>query len=114
MTTFAKIKTALAPFGIPFSTDFNGGGESEYLTINEAGDIGENFGDDSPNANVLSVQVHWVLPSRVDYLAKKQQIRDAIHNAGCTYPRVIAMNDEDLGVRHVIYEFDAEENCDEE
>ena len=110
MTVFAKLKQALLPFGIPFSTDFSGGGEEEYFTINEAGDVGEDFGDDDPGVNVLSTQVHWILPSSRDYLTKKKQIRKAIYAAGCTYPTVTVINDDDLGVRHIIFESDSEED----
>ena len=111
MTSFAKIKQALSPFGIPFTTDFSGGGEDEYFTINEAGDTGGDFGDDDPARNVVSLQVHWFLPSSEDYLHKKKQIRNAIYGAGCTYPQVAVITDDELSVRHVIFECDAEEDC---
>ena len=111
MTTFARIKQALAPFGIPFSVDFNGSGKSEYFTVNEAGDAGGDFGDDDPTNSVVSVQVHWMLPSSVDYIAKKKSIRRAIFDAGCSWPFITMVNDSDRGVRHIIFECDSEEDC---
>lgn len=48
MTINQKIIKALKPLGIPVTSDFFGGGNSEYITFNYVKDGAELFADDQP------------------------------------------------------------------
>lgn len=111
MTVNEKIVMALSQFKIPIETDFSGGSEEEYFTFNYASDRAENFGDDKPLNAVASMQIHYFLPVKKDYLSVKKQIRNALFAAGFTYPVVTHLT-EDKKIRHLIFECEIE-NDDE-
>lgn len=111
MTVNEKIVQALSPFGLPITADFFGGGENEYFTFNYASDRPEDFGDGKPLCVVTSVQIHYFLPIKKDYLSIKKQIRNAIFAAGFTYPEVTHLT-EGKTTRHLIFECEIE-NDDE-
>lgn len=102
-SVFQKLIAALKPLNIPYSVDFQSDDYSEYFTIAEADDRGDNYGDDKPGTAVVSVDVHWFLPLQENYISKKTEIRKAIFGAGFSFPEVTVIPDADLQVRHVVF-----------
>ena len=82
MTINQKIIKALKPLGIPVTSDFFGGGNSEYITFNYVKDGAELFADDQPIEDISSMQIHYFLPSTKDYLEAKRKF------AGRSWTRV--------------------------
>jgi len=112
MSYFSEIKNALSSLNIPITTDFQGGGYDTYITMVEAADYGRDHGDDIPGFNVTSIQVHFFCPMPFDYLVIKNEIRKRIFKTGLfTYPDVTIFTDRELGVRQIVYEFDAYEKA---
>ena len=63
MTINQKIINALKPLGIPVTSDFFGGGNSEYITFNYVKDGAELFADNQPVEDISLMQIHYFLPS---------------------------------------------------
>lgn len=108
MTLNAALVQTLLPFGLPIRTDFYEGAAEEYFTFNYADDRGADFGDDKPGEVIAAIQLHYFLPMEKDYLEMKKGIRKAIHKAGFTYPSVEILTEPKNHIRHIIFEFEAE------
>ena len=74
---------------------------TEYATFNYT-EIGADFGDDTANAVRYLLQLHWFLPSGVNPIDKKKQIKKALLQMGGTYPEVFNASDQDG--QHWIFE----------
>lgn len=69
------------------------------------------FGDDEPDENILSVQVHYYLPHGQNPKAKKRLIRQALFELGGTWPEITNASDEEG--QHYVFEFDCVEENDD-
>lgn len=78
----------------------------EYCTFN-CSEIPDAFGDELPEAIRYLVQLHYFLPTGASPIAKKKQLKNALLNAGFTYPSVTNASDSDG--QHIIFE---SEYCD--
>lgn len=107
MTVNEILVQTLSPFGKKVTTDFDGGNEEEYITFNPASDRAEGFADDTPFAVVTAMQIHWFLPSSKNYLSEKKAIRNALFEAGFSYPEVTVIP-ESKERRHIIFECEIE------
>lgn len=67
---------------------------AEYCTFNYS-EIPDAFGDESPEAIRYLVQLHYFLPIGANSIAKKKQLKNALLNAGFTYPSVTNASDAD-------------------
>ena len=114
MTINQKIIKALKPLGITVTSDFFGGGNSEYITFNYVKDGAELFADDQPIEDISSMQIHYFLPSTKDYLEAKRKIRRAILEEGGTYPDVTVLMEPDNKTRHIVFECEFENDYDME
>lgn len=103
MTVSGRAKEALEPFGLPVTDGFFPEKEKEYLILKIPTESGANFGDDRPLFTVAEIEVHWFLPMDVNYHDKKNQIREALFQAGFTYPDVTVITDPKQ-IRHIIFE----------
>ena len=117
MTSFAKIRTAMLPFG-PSVPDEYTGSETHFSTYNYADDRGTDFADDEPQENKVSLQVHYFLPVNEDFISLRNQIRDALWNtfkndADATYPVITGQIETATKLRHLTFEFDATEEREE-
>lgn len=73
MTINQKIINALKPLGIPVTSDFFGGGNSEYITFNYVKDGAELFADNQPVEDISLMQIHYFLPSpRITWKQKEK------------------------------------------
>lgn len=109
MTTFEKIKEALEPFGLPMEPDVYNGPEKQYFTYNYADDYGDDYADDAPQTVINSVQVHFFLPRNRPFTAMKKKIRNALFEAGFTFPEITVRREDEERTRHIIFECDIEE-----
>ena len=109
MTVNRKIIDALAFLKIPVAESFYDGKEEEYITFETPIDSGADFGDDEPGKIIVQVRVHWWIPIKKNYLAVKKKIRNALHDAGFTFPYVRILPDPDTLIRHVLFECEIEE-----
>nr|DAG42183.1 MAG TPA: Protein of unknown function (DUF806) [Caudoviricetes sp.] len=108
MTVNQKIINALQFIRIPVTADFFGGGKEEYVTFNYVTDKGVVFADNEPTEDVVTLQIHYFLPSEKNYLDNKRKIRKALLGAGCTYPDVTVLMEPDNKTRHVAFECEIE------
>lgn len=106
MTVNEIIINALSPFGLSIDPNFDGGGKEEYITFNYADDTGECFADDAPTCVVAYMQIHYFLPIEKNYLQKKKELRNALFDAGFTYPEVTVLTEGKT--RHIIFECEIE------
>lgn len=82
----------------------------EYLEFSYS-ERGDCFGDDEPDANILSVQVHYYLPHGQNPKAKKRLIQQALFELGGTWPEITNASDKEG--QHYVFEFEcAEEDED--
>mgnify|MGYP001850821452 CR=1 FL=1 len=109
MTTFEKIKKALESFGFPMEPDVYNGTEKQYFTYNYADDYGNDYADDAPQTVINSVQVHFFLPRSRPFATMKNKIRNALFEAGFTFPEITIQIEDDEKTRHIIFECDIEE-----
>ena len=110
MTAFSAIQNALGGMEIPVKPYTYRGEEEKYITYNYANDAGADFGDDAPGCDLTSVQVHYFMPiinskgKHENFLAIKKEIRNALHEAGFTYPQVTVMEEQETNTWHLIFE----------
>lgn len=106
MTVNEMIINAMSPFGMPVTPDFDGGNEQEYITFNYVDDTGACFADDAPTCAIAYMQIHYFLPAEKDYLQTKKRMRQALYEAGFSYPEVTVIIEGKT--RHIIFECEIE------
>ena len=110
MTAFEAIQEALSGMEIPLTPYTYRGEEEKYITYNYASDSGADFGDDAPECDLTSVQVHYFMPivnakrQHESFLQAKKQIRAALFAAGFTYPQITVMEETDTNTWHLVFE----------
>ena len=71
---------------------------------------GTGYADDEPTGEVSMVQVHLIAPLNVNVSGLVKQTKQALYNAGFTWPQVTDASD-DKG-RHKVFEFQHVEGVD--
>jgi hypothetical protein len=104
MSINSTIRTAITPIVAVCVPDVYTGTATEYCTFNYS-ELPEIFADGKPDVIRYLVQLHWMFPRNTSPFAKKKQIKNALHNAGLTYPSVTNASDSDGG--HLIFECEA-------
>ena len=109
MSINATIRAAVTPIVAVCVPDVykSAAGETpatEYCTFNYS-ELPEVFADGKPDVIRYLVQLHWMFPKGTSPFSKKKQIKNALHNAGLTYPSVTNASDSDGG--HLIFECEA-------
>lgn len=107
MSAFEKIVSAIKEFGYPYEPDIYRGEKKKYFTFNYADERATLFADDSIEVVVASVQIHFFLPYRENFISEKNRISKALFKEGFTYPEVTILKENDT--RHIIFECDIEE-----
>jgi len=112
MSVADGIISAVSFTGLPCYNGAYEGQESAFLTINMDA-IPDNFADDAPQYDRWLVQLHLFAPYTLDTTTLRRQIRDALHNAGFTYPSLVdASADKALSdgtEQHIVFEFEVPE-----
>ena len=98
------IVTTLSGIGLPVSDGLYQGRATEYIYFVVADDRGGDFGNDRALSDEYSVQIHYVCPWQDSYTEKKALIREALEDAGFTYPAVINLSDSSNKIRHLCFE----------
>lgn len=102
------IINALSPFGFPVVPDLYRGAEKRYITFNYADDRAKEFADNTPLLVVAYMQIHLFVPLNENYLSLKKQVRQALFQAGFTYPVVTIDTEKENNIRHIIFECEIE------
>lgn len=92
------LRNALNPIA-PTEADTYEGRKGVYITFNYD-TFPENYGDDEPEQECVSIQVHLYAPLGMDTLDKRRSVKRALHTAGFTWPRYTNASDKD-GQHHV-------------
>ena len=92
------LKAALDPIA-PTEADAYEGKKGVYITFNY-GTTPDNFGDDEPEHERVSIQVHLYAPLGFDTVKKRGEIKKALASAGMTWPTYTNASDKD-GQHHV-------------
>lgn len=109
MTAFENIVEAVKSFGYPYSPGVYKGEDKKYFTYNYSDDRGGLYADNIPETTIVSVQVHFFLPLRENFIKEKNQIRQALFQQGFTYPEVTVLTESEEKIRHIVFECDIEE-----
>ena len=103
MSIDATIRTALTPIVPIVKPNVHTGNETEYIVFNYS-ELPTLHADNAPHAIRYLVQAHWFLPLAANPNAKKKQIKNALLDAGFTYPGVT--NASDSTGQHFIFEME--------
>lgn len=116
MTAFEAIKQAAKQLGIPASPGIYDGKAEKYIVYNHALLRGDDFGDDTPNADIAEVQVHLYMPfenpkthGKINYRDDLDALKRALFGQGFTYPEVTVLREEDEKLWHIVFECEYEE-----
>lgn len=107
MSINATIKAAVEPIVPICVPDLYSGTATEYCTFNYT-ELPDSFGDETPGAIRYLVQLHYFCPyigkngSYFNPYTKKKQLKNALLNAGFTYPSVTNASDADG--QHIVFE----------
>lgn len=101
MSIDAAIRTALTPIVPIVKPNVHTGSETEYIVFNYT-ELPTLHADNRPHAIRYLVQVHWYLPTNVNPNTKKKQIKNALLDAGFTYPSTT--NASDGEGQHFVFE----------
>jgi len=114
MTVQRRIMESLEPMGYPIVPDIYEGTGQKYYTYNVADDRGLYFADDLPVSNRVSIQIHFFLPIKENYIRERNQTRQLLFQAGFTYPVITMTTETDTEKRHIIFECETEEEREED
>ena len=103
MSINSAIRSAVTPIIPECVPDQYDGTDTEYCTFNYT-EIPDAFGDEMPGAIRYLVQLHYFLPTGANPYTKKKRLKNALLNAGFTYPS--ATNASDSDGQHIIFEME--------
>lgn len=102
-SVYARLVAAVTPV-VPVCEPAIYGGDAEAYCTYNATEMPEGFGDDAPHALRYLLQLHYFCPLAGNPLPTVRQLRQAVFDAGFTYP---TMEDaSDLDGRHYVLEFE--------
>ena len=105
---FAAIAGAvLAVISLILAITSRGGYDDEEEDYDDA--FEDDYADDAPQTVINSVQVHFFLPRNRPFTAMKKKIRNALFEAGFTFPEITVRREDEERTRHIIFECDIEE-----
>ncbi len=101
MSIDERIRTALQPIVSTVSPNLYDGPETEYIVYqyDEAGIL---YAGDRPRMILFRLMVHLFLPTGQNPRSLKRRIREALHEAGGTWPAVTNAGDRDG--QHYVFE----------
>lgn len=113
------IVEALSPFGLPIADRLYLGEKDEYFVYVLTNDQVADSGDDTAQAYVAYIQVHYICPLSKSYANMRRQIRRALVDSGFSPPEIFDVSDltaeaEAERVRHLVFETDIENDFDME
>ena len=98
MSINETLRAVLEPIA-PAEADAYEGKKAVYITFNYHS-TPINYGDDEPEQERVSIQVHLYAPLGYDITAKRRAVKKALASAGFTYPTYTNASDKD-GQHHV-------------
>lgn len=109
------IINALKSEGLPVVPGIYTGTADKYYTFNYEDDRGEIFADDTPQIDVVSIQVHLFVPLEFNYISIKKRTRSRLFGAGFSYPSITERDETDTKKKHIIFkcEIDGQSESEE-
>ena len=108
MNTFEKIVHAIEKFRLPLCAGcLYRRRRRHFFTYNYATDKGAIWGDNGAEAVTADIQLHFFLPAADNFIKIKKEIRNALTEAGFTFPEITVLKEEDT--RHIVFECEIEE-----
>ena len=104
------LRAALDPIA-PAEADAYEGKKGVYIAFNYD-TVPINYGDDEPEQERVSIQVHLYAPLGYDITAKRRAVKKALPSAGFTYPAYTNASDKDG--QHHVFECEAAQGLGEE
>lgn len=92
--------------------DSYNGTEETYIVFYVADNRGSLYCDDSPERDVLTVQVHFFTPLGKMYHEEKRKIRKALYDIGLTYPTITILTEEENETIHIVFECEIDEESE--
>lgn len=83
-----------------------------WITYNYSYQNSNLFGDDGPEDDIASVQVHLFTPVNKSSSLLQKQIKAGLIEAGFTCPQVTISREDNI--RHIIFECDIDESLEED
>lgn len=109
----ARIIDALKQFGYPVAQGNSPMDDDTYFAFTTRASP-DDFGDDKPHADVVSVMLHFYAPYTRNTQALRRKIRRAIFDAGFTYPNMTDASEperaSDGTEQHIVFEFEDAED----
>ncbi len=101
MSIASTVRDALAFTSYPVAQNLYTGAESRYFVFNYQ-TVPLAHADDSPDYERVLMQVHLYCPNTMNTMTLKKQVKDALENAGFTYPSSENVGDETA--QHIVFE----------
>lgn len=111
MTVDERLTTALAPFGDDIDNAVGFSRHDRHYAFNYA-ILPTAFADDAPHYERYLVQVHFFAPLNENVSKRKRQTKQALFDAGFTWPSITDASDEDG--RHIVFECEIAEGIGED
>ena len=109
MSVDKTIRDTLLPFGVPVENSVYMGEAKSYFVFNYTS-LGADFGDDEPGHERFLVQAHYYAPLTENVTGRIKAAKQALFNAGFTWPEVT--NADDNEGRHRVLECEIAEEAD--
>lgn len=118
-TVNRQIVAALEPFGLPIAERLYRGEKDRYFVYYITDDAPADSGDDTVQAYVAYIQIHYICPLDVPYTETRRRIRKALVDAGFVPPDITdasdyTSHDETERVRKLVFETSIENEYDME
>lgn len=115
MSIASDIAAAVSFTGYPVHQVSYDGEATTYFTLNMNA-FPANFADDAPQHDRWLAQLHLFAPFTLNTTTIRRQIRNALFEAGCTYPSLVDASENtrstDGTEQHVVFEFEVPEGID--
>ena len=111
MTVDERLTAALSHLGFDIDNAVGFSKNDTYFTFNYT-TLPIAFADDAPHYERYLVQVHFFAPLDMNVSKHKRSIKQALMDAGFTWPSTTDASDEDG--RHIVFECEIAEGVDDE
>lgn len=108
MSVNSEVKALLDSYGYPVTYLNSNTSKDKYFVFNFDDQRGLLYGDDIPNIDVYSLQVHFFSPITFDNVDLKEKLKKDLLDNGWTYPIVTEIYEDDTDKVHLIFSCEKE------
>lgn len=101
MSINKEIVTVIGSLKYPVSFLNYEGKESNYFVFNFDDERGTHYGDDTPEYEVYSMQLHFFCTKEFNYTKLKEQVKQLLFKNGWTYPTTYQLYEDDYN--HIVF-----------